>query len=118
MNASAIGAIVAAIIAAAAPIAVYRLNRRTATTDAAQRQIDQIQEDREDDRKQFETAKTRLEARQERLEQRLERMESRERQFSDYVLQLRWHISENLPPPPPVFPPGLLAPFDDHHRHD
>lgn len=112
MNAGTVVPVVSAFIAIIGPYLVYKINKKTASTDAAQRQIDQIQEDREADRTQFTAAATRFEARQQRLEQRIEGMESRERQFSDYVLTLRWHIAEGKPPPPPPFPPELLRPLD------
>lgn len=112
MNAGTVVPAVSAVIAIIGPYLVYRINKKTATTDAAQRQIDQIQEDREADRKQFTSATSRMESRQQRLENRIESMESRERQFSDYVLTLRWHIAEGKPPPPPPFPPDLLRPLD------
>jgi hypothetical protein len=53
MDSSVIGSLIAGSVAVVGPYLVYRINRRTATTDAAQKQIDQIQEDREADRKQF-----------------------------------------------------------------
>jgi hypothetical protein len=104
-----------AITAAASSVGywlVYRVNRRTATTDAAQQQINGIQQDREDDRKQFGDSMRRMETRQGQLEARLELAEARERLFSDYVLTLRWHIAEEKPPPPPPFPPELLSPLE------
>lgn len=113
MDPALVGVVIAGVTAAVGPVLVYRVNKRSTTTDAAQRQIDQIQEDREDDRKQFSMAAARFEERQQRLENRLESMEARERQFSDYILTLRWHIAEQKPPPPPAFPPDLLKPFDD-----
>lgn len=107
--------IAAGLSAAAAALGywlVHRVNRKNADTNAAQQQIDQIQEDREADRKHAE----RLDARQGRLEQRLELMEGLNRIASDYILGLRWHIAEGKPPPPPAFPPELLAPLEPR-RH-
>jgi hypothetical protein len=109
MDSAVIGSIVAGCAAVVGPALVYRMNRRTATTDAAQRQIDQIQEDRTADRSQFKDTVEKLEARQQRVEDRLERSESLMRIASDYVLTLRWHISEGRPPPPPPFPPELTT---------
>jgi hypothetical protein len=86
---------------------VFKVNRRTATTDAAQRQIDQIQEDRSADREQFEKAASRFEERQVRLERRQEQLEAANRISNDYVYVLRAHISEGRPPPPPPFPPEM-----------
>jgi hypothetical protein len=112
MSGQTIGVLATAFVALVGPFLVYRINKGNARTDAAQRQIDQIQEDRQADRDQFGKAAERMEERQQRLEARIEGMESRERQFSDYVLTLRWHIAEGKPPPPPPFPPDLLKPFE------
>ena len=112
MSDTLIGAAISGFVALAGYFLVFKVNRRTATTDAAQRQIDQIQEDRSADRTQFEKAAAKFEERQGRLETRIESMEARERTFSDYVLTLRWHIAEGQPPPPPPFPPELLKPLD------
>jgi outer membrane murein-binding lipoprotein Lpp len=112
MSDTLIGALVAGLVSLAGYYLVFKVNRRTATTDAAQRQIDQFQEDRSADREQFEKAAARFELRQGRLETRIELMEARERTFSDYVLTLRWHIAEGQPPPPPPFPAELLKPLE------
>lgn len=45
-----------------------------------------------------------LEARVGTLERRLERSLSRQRQLEDYALELREHIINHLPPPPPEWP--------------
>lgn len=102
-----IGSGLAFVAAIVGPWLVYRVNKKSATTDAAQRQIDQIQEDRQADREQFEKAANRFEERQRRLEERLESLESINRISNDYVYVLRAHISEGRPPPPPPFPPEM-----------
>jgi outer membrane murein-binding lipoprotein Lpp len=102
-----IGAAISGFVALAGYFLVFKVNRRTATTDAAQRQIDQIQEDRTADRDQFEKAAARFEDRQGRLERRLEQLEADNRISNDYVYLLRAHISEGRPPPPPPFPPAM-----------
>jgi hypothetical protein len=109
MDSAVIGSIVAGLAAVSGPVLVYRINRRTTTTDAAQKQIDQIQEDREADRSQFKDTLVKLEARQQRVEERLERSESMQRISSDYILALRFHIAAGKPPPPPPFPAEMTA---------
>lgn len=112
MNAAVVASIVVAALGTIGPFLVYRINKGSASTDAHQRELEGLRQDREDDREQFDKAVTKFEARQGRLELRIEQMEARERMFSDHILQLRWHIAEELPPPPPPFPPGLLKPFE------
>jgi outer membrane murein-binding lipoprotein Lpp len=107
MSDTLIGAAISGLVALAGYFLVFKVNRRTATTDAAQRQIDQIQEDRAADRDQFEKAATRFDERQARLEIRLEQLEADNRISNDYVYLLRAHISEGRPPPPPPFPPSM-----------
>lgn len=107
MNSALLGTIIAAAAGVVGSVLVYRNQRRSATTDAAQRQIDQIQEDREADRSSFRNTVERMEQRQQRLEQRLESAESLFRLASDYILALRYHIAEGKQPPPPPFPPQL-----------
>jgi septal ring factor EnvC (AmiA/AmiB activator) len=104
MDSSVIGSLIAGSVAVVGPYLVYRINRRTATTDAAQKQIDQIQEDREADRKQFNETAARFDARQQRVEQRLESAESLLRISSDYILALRFHIASGKPPTAAPFP--------------
>jgi chromosome segregation ATPase len=107
MSDTLIGALIAGVVALTGYLLVFRVNRKTATTDAAQRQIDQIQEDREADRAQFQKTAARFEERQQRLEARQEQLEAVNRISNDYVYVLRAHISEGRPPPPPPFPPEM-----------
>jgi outer membrane murein-binding lipoprotein Lpp len=107
MSDTLIGAAISGFVALAGYWLVFKVNRRTATTDAAQKQIDQIQEDRSADREQFEKAASRFEERQVRLERRQEQLEAANRISNDYVYVLRAHISEGRPPPPPPFPPEM-----------
>jgi outer membrane murein-binding lipoprotein Lpp len=107
MSDTLIGAAISGFVALAGYWLVFKVNRRTATTDAAQRQIDQIQEDRSADREQFEKAAAKFEERQARLEARVEQQAALFLIASDYVLTLRWHIAEGQPPPPPPFPPEM-----------
>jgi hypothetical protein len=108
MSDTLIGALIAGVVSFAGYWLVFRVNRKTATTDAAQRQIDQIQEDRQADREQFASAAIKFDERQSRTERRVEQLEAINRISSDYILTLRWHVAEQLPPPPPPFPPELL----------
>ena len=83
---------------------VQRNQKKANTSTDTQTLIDQMQEDRQADRAQFAETLTRLEERQQRTERRLENAEGLFRIASDYILALRYHISEGKPPPPPVFP--------------
>ena len=83
---------------------VQRNQKKANKTTDTQTLIDQMQEDRQADREQFRETLSRLEERQKRTESRLENAESLFRIASDYILALRYHISEGKPPPPPVFP--------------
>ena len=107
MSETLIGALISGAVAVVGYLLVFKVNKKTATTDAAQKQIDQIQEDREADRRQFETSAARFEERQQRLERRQEQLEAVNRISNDYVYVLRAHISEGRPPPPPPFPPEM-----------
>lgn len=115
MSSALVGTFIAALVAIVGPLLVYRVNKRTATTDAAQRQIDQIQEDRQADRDQFEKATARMDERQGRSEKRIEQLESLGRISSDYILSLRYHIAEGKPPPPPPFPAELTRGMPHDH---
>lgn len=44
------------------------------------------------------------------LTQRVDASIAREREMGDYVYQLRQHIAEGKPPPPPEWPTSLLHP--------
>src|SRR5437764_11895379 len=112
MSDTLIGALISGAVAVVGYLLVFKVNRKSASVDANQRQIDQIQKDREDDRGQFEKAAKRFDERQGRLEDRVEGLEALNRISSDYIVQLRWHIAEGMPPPPPAFPPQLLAPLE------
>lgn len=107
MDGSLVGVVVSGAVAVVGPYLVYRSQKRSTTTDAAQKQIDQIQEDRQSDREEFDKASRRFSERQGRLEARVESVETMNRVASDYILQLRHHIAEGQPPPPPPFPPSL-----------
>ena len=59
--------------------------------------VQDIQEERTNDR-----------AKIEKLETRMEMMESKQKIRDDYIAALRMHINDGLPPPPPEWPPSLL----------
>lgn len=96
----ALAAIIAALITASVGWLTYRSARSKNNTDAAQGLIDQLQEERDTDR-------TKNAADIARLTDRMDGMEHRERLLLDYVEDLRMHISNGRPPPPPQWPEGL-----------
>ena len=93
-----------------------RRNRADAennTSNAAQKLIDQLQEERLSDRAVHDGAIANLRhdtsSRMADMESRMGRMEDRERLLLDYVEELRVHISHGKPPPPPPWPEGLMG---------
>lgn len=104
---------------------VQRNVRKQTSVDASQRQIDNLQEDREALYKQFTKASEEsarreadLERQQLRSAERIETLERQQRELrrefdarwsvaADYISELRVHIDERLAPPPPPFPPEL-----------
>lgn len=115
------GAVVPALFLFAGTWLVQRTTRRAASSDATQKLIDQYQEDRDADRKQFTEArheftreKESMQAQIDRAWQRIEAMEIRERDraresdmreriYGQYIEVLRAAV----PPPPPDYPPEL-----------
>ncbi len=69
----------------------YRVSNRKLRTDAGQQMIDQHQED---------ITELRKEIQQLRRTQRIQ---------GDYIGQLRRHIADGHPPPPPPWPDGLIT---------
>lgn len=67
------------------------VQRRVRPVDPLSVLIDQVQEERAEDRK------------------RIEKLERTQRITIDYVHNLRQHIVEGKPPPPPQWPPELNA---------
>ena len=104
---------------------VQRNIRKQTSVDASQRQIDQLQEDRQADRKMFAEARaewsqerTAMQQQQQRAFERIESLEESQKLLiretemrwnvaSDYISKLRVHIDRKLDPPPPEFPPEL-----------
>lgn len=93
---------------------VQRNIRKQTSVDASQRQIDNLQEDRESLYKQMDDARTEFVREKEALQEqqrrafvRIENLERRERITLDYVYQLRQHIDERRMPPPPTWPTEL-----------
>lgn len=104
---------------------VQRNVRRQTSVDASQRQIDQLQEDREADRRMYADARAEWEREREafreqhkRMFERVEQLEETQRLLiretemrwnvaSDYISSLRVAIDERRDPPPPPFPPEL-----------
>lgn len=54
-----------------------------------------------------EAERTRMNTRINALEERIEKQESHSRAQDDYIRQLRNHIDQKLPPPPPPWPEEL-----------
>lgn len=74
------------------------VSRRVRPVDPLSVLVDQVQEERAEDRK--ERAENRA---------RIDRVERNQRITIDYVHTLRQHIAEGKPPPPPPWPPELNA---------
>lgn len=69
----------------------YRVSNRKLRSDAGQQMIDQHQED--------------IAA----LRGRVAQLERTQRIQGDYIGQLRRHIADGNPPPPPAWPQGLIT---------
>lgn len=69
----------------------YRASNRKLTTDTGQQMVDQLQE---------EVGVLRKEIAELRRNQRIQ---------GDYIGELRRHIADGQPPPPPAWPPGLIT---------
>lgn len=81
---SALGVVAAAFLTA-------RVSSRKNRADSSQQMIDQLQEDVKDLRRQL------------TVTQRTVRIQG------DYIGQLRRHIADSHPPPPPTWPDGLIT---------
>ncbi len=79
-----VGAIVAAYL-------TYRVSNRKLRADSGQMMIDQHQEDITS------------------LRGRVAQLEKTQRIQGDYIGQLRMHIADGKPPPPPRWPDGLIT---------
>ena len=69
----------------------YRASNRKLRADSGLLMIDQLQEENAELRKELAAARR------------------RERLQGDYIGQLRQHIADGQPPPPPAWPDGLVA---------
>jgi uncharacterized protein HemX len=96
--------LVSAIGAVVVPWLVYRNTRRQQTVDQPQKIIDQIQEEREADRRAMAEERAHVNQRQARLERRQEDDAVQIRVLWDYVLQLRYFIATGQEGPPPTLP--------------
>jgi hypothetical protein len=85
--------VITALIGGGAAYLVARLNKRGTAENAL---IDQLQEERVNDAKRIDVVETRLNA-----------SLQRERIRDNYIHQLRDHIVQEKPPPPPDWPDGL-----------
>ncbi len=88
---SVVGPALALIGAVAAAYLTYRVSNRKLRTDSGQQMIDQHQEDIVS------------------LRGRVAQLERTQRIQGDYIGQLRMHIADGLPPPPPKWPDGLIT---------
>ncbi len=91
-------AVIAATVALGGAWLTYLASRRNHRGDVAQKMIDQHQEDIKD-------------LRAERLTDaaRIAKLERTQRIQGDYIGQLRKHIADGHPPPPPPWPEGLIS---------
>lgn len=86
-----IGPLLTLVGVVAAAYLTYRVSTRKLRTDSGQQMIDQHQED---------IVELRKEVAQLRRTQRIQ---------GDYIGQLRKHIADGQPPPPPAWPDGLIT---------
>lgn len=86
-----VGPLIALVGAIAAAYLTYRVSSRKLRADSGMQMIDQHQED---------IAELRKEVAQLRRTQRIQ---------GDYIGQLRRHIADGQPPPPPAWPEGLIT---------
>lgn len=86
-----IGVAITAFGALVAAYLTHRVSNRKLKSDAGQQMIDQHQE---------EIAS---------LRGRLAQVERTQRIQGDYIGDLRLHIADGRPPPPPAWPPGLIT---------
>jgi hypothetical protein len=82
----------------AAAYFTYRVSTRKLKTDSGQQMIDQHQEDIKD-----------LRAGRAEDRVRITALERHVRIQGDYIGQLRRHIADGNPPPPPAWPDGLIT---------
>lgn len=76
----------------------YLASRRNNRADNAQKMIDQHQEDIVELRREASTQRTQI-----------SHLERNQRIQGDYIGQLRKHIADGNPPPPPAWPDGLIT---------
>lgn len=88
---STIGPLLTLVGVVAAAYFTYRVSTRKLRSDSGQQMIDQHQED---------IAALRKEVAELRRTQRIQ---------GDYIGQLRRHIADGHPPPPPAWPDGLIT---------
>jgi hypothetical protein len=86
-----IGPLLTLVGVIAAAFFTYRVSNRKLKTDSGQSMIDQHQEDIVELRKEIAALK------------RTQRIQG------DYIGQLRMHIADGKPPPPPKWPDGLIT---------
>ena len=91
---SALGAVAVTVGA----VLTYRASRAKQHADTGQQMIDQHQEDIKE-----------LRAERFKDSQRIDRLERIVRIQGDYIGELRRHIAEGHPPPPPSYPSGLIT---------
>lgn len=92
------GAILTLIGVIISAVLTRRSSDRKLQSDAGQQMIDQHQEDIKE-----------LRAGRTEDQRRIGALERQVRIQGDYIGQLRQHIAEGHPPPPPAWPPGLVT---------
>lgn len=95
---SILGPLLTLVGAIAAAYLTYRVSTRKLKTDSGQQMIDQHQEDIKD-----------LRAGRAEDRVRIAALERNQRIQGDYIGELRRHIADGRPPPPPAWPDGLIT---------
>lgn len=86
-----VGVVLTVVGGVVAALLTYRVSNRKLKSDTGQQMIDQHQEDITS------------------LRVRVAQLEKTQRIQGDYIGQLRMHIADGKPPPPPKWPDGLIT---------
>jgi hypothetical protein len=97
------------VVAVVAPALVYRATRKQIAVDEPQKIIDQLQEERSEDRKMYMDKEERHEKQLGRAFDRIEGLEAQNRIQWDYILQLRYWAAKPSQEQPPTLPQELIT---------